>query len=426
MKKTVNVAIMGIGTVGGGTYEILTGNHDFLLRTQGIDFRVKKVLDKNLDRIRSFGIPESAAAASVDEIAADKDISVVVETMGGVEPAKTFIEKVLLSGKSVVTANKELVSKHWPALEAAARKGGAGLYFEASCVGGVPIIRALQESLQANRITSIVGIINGTTNYILTKMTEEGMSYDDALKEAQNLGYAEFNPTADVEGFDAAYKLSILSSLAFHTCVPYQAVYREGIPQITKADIKTGLELGYRIKLLAIGKRKGNVIEVRVHPTFVPASHPLAGVGGSFNAVYVHGDYVDDLMFYGRGAGARPTGSAIVSDIVYAAKATAPVYSDFDNNGKVEEGVEITGDFRSKYYMAVSVKDVPGVLAAVTGVFAAHSVSIESVSQRSFGSGAAIVFLTHTAFESDIKAAVADIEDLDDTNKVESLIRVLE
>ena len=327
--------------------------------------------------------------------------------MGGVEPAKTFIEKLLLAGKSVVTANKELVSKHWPALEEAAKKGGAGLYFEASCVGGVPIIRALQEGLQANHITSIVGIINGTTNYILTKMTEEGMSYADALKEAQQLGYAEFNPTADVEGFDAAYKLSILASLAFHTCVPYQTIYREGITQISKADIKTGLELGYRVKLLAIGTRKDNVIEVRVHPTFVPASHPLAGVGGSFNAVFVHGDFVDDLMFYGRGAGARPTGSAIVSDVVYAAKASAPVYSS------------------SKYYFAVSVKDVPGVLAAVTGVFARHSVSIESVSQRSSGSGAAIVFLTHTAYESDIKAAVAEIEDLDDTNKVESLIRVL-
>ena len=425
MTKTVNVAIMGIGTVGGGTYEILTSNREFMLRTQGIDFRVKKVLDKDLERIRSFGIPESAAASSVDEIAADKDISIVVETMGGVEPAKTFIEKVLLSGKSVVTANKELVSKHWPALEAAAKKGGAGLYFEASCVGGVPIIRALQEGLQANHINSIVGIINGTTNYILTKMTEEGMGYHDALKEAQQLGYAEFNPTADVEGFDAAYKLSILASLAFHTCVPYQTIYREGITKISKADIKTGLELGYRIKLLAIGKRRGDVIEARVHPTFVPASHPLAGVGGSFNAVYVNGDFVDDLMFYGRGAGARPTGSAIVSDVVYAAKAAAPLYSDFVNDGKVADGIEITGDFSSKYYLAVSVKDVPGVLAAVAGVFAKHNVGIESVSQRSGGSGAVIVFLTHTALESDVKASVTDIEQLDDTNKVESLIRVL-
>lgn len=425
MKKTVNVAIMGIGTVGGGTYEILTSNHDFLLRTQGVDYRVTKVLDKNTDRLKMFGIPESCAAANVDDIANDDEISIVVETMGGVEPAKTFIEKMLLAGKSVVTANKELVSKHWSSLEAAARKGGAGLYFEASCVGGVPIIRALQESLQANHINSIVGIINGTTNYILTKMTEDGMSYADALKEAQQLGYAEFNPTADVEGFDAAYKLSILASLAFHTCVPYTEIYREGITKVTKADIKTGLELGYRIKLLAIGKRKGNVIEARVHPTFVPADHPLAGVSGSFNAVYVNGDFVDDLMFYGRGAGARPTGSAIVSDVVYASKRTEPLYSDFDNNGKVAEGIEVSKDFRSKYYIAVSVKDAPGVLAAVTGVFADHNVSIESVSQRAGGTGAVICFLTHTANESDVNKAVSDIESLDDTNKVVSLIRVL-
>ena len=207
--KTVNVAIMGIGTVGGGTYEILTENHDLLLKTQGIDFKVKKVLDKDISRIKRFGIPESAFASSIEDIISDDEISVVVETMGGVEPAKTFIEKVLLSGKSIVTANKELIAKHWPSLEQAAKKGKAGLYFEASCVGGVPIIRALQEGLQANNIEKIIGIINGTTNYILTKMTEENMSYAAALKEAQNLGFAEFNPTADVDGFDASYKLSI-------------------------------------------------------------------------------------------------------------------------------------------------------------------------------------------------------------------------
>lgn len=425
MSKTVNVAIMGIGTVGGGTYEILTKNHAFLLKTQGIDFQVAKVLDKNLERIESFGIPAEKAAASVDEIAADKDISIVIETMGGVEPAKTFIEKVLLAGKSVVTANKELISKHWTSLEAAAKKGGAGLYFEASCVGGVPIIRALQEGLQANHVNSIVGIINGTTNYILTKMTEEGMSYADALKEAQQLGYAEFNPTADVEGFDASYKLGILSSLAFHTCIPYQRVYREGISKITKADIKAGKEMGYVIKLLAIGKRVGNVVEVRVHPTFVPISHPLAGVSGSFNAVFVNGDFVDDLMFYGRGAGARPTGSAIVSDVVYAAKQISPVYTDFDNNGEVEKGIEISTDFMSKYYLSVSVKDAPGVLAALAGIFAKNSVSIETVLQRGQSGGATISFLTHMSSESDIRSAVTEIEELDDSNKVVSLIRVL-
>lgn len=424
MDKIVNVAIMGIGTVGGGTYEILTENHDFLLKNQGIDFRVKKVLDKNLERIRSFGIPAEKAASSVDEIAADKDISVVVETMGGVEPAKTFIEKVLLSGKNVVTANKELISKHWPELEAAAKKGGAGLYFEASCVGGVPIIRALEESLQANRINSLVGIINGTTNYILTKMTEEGMSYEAALKEAQQLGYAEFDPTSDVEGYDAAYKLSILSSLAFHTCVPYTCVYREGITKITKTDIKMGSEMGYVIKLLAIGKRTGDGVEVRVHPTFVPKSHPLAGVGGSFNAVFLNGDFVDDLMFYGRGAGARPTGSAIVSDIVYAAKRVSPLYSDFDNSGKAE--VEISSDYVCKYYISISVNDATGVLASLSNVFAKNNVSIENLIQKGENGRAAIFFLTHACKESDVRRAVSEIEKYDGTNRVENLIRVLE
>ena len=423
--KKVHVAIMGIGTVGGGTYEILTKNHDFMLKNHGIDFCVKKVLDKNLERIASFGIPENAVASSADEIANDEDISIVIETMGGVEPAKTFIEKMLLAGKSVVTANKELISKHWPSLEATAKKGGAGLYFEASCVGGVPIIRALEESLQANHVNSLVGIINGTTNYILSKMTEEGMSYADALKEAQQLGYAEFNPTADVEGFDASYKLSILSSLAFHTCIPGTKVYREGITNVTKADIKAGKELGYVIKLLAIGKRHGNDVEVRVHPTFVPQSHPLAGVSGSFNAVFVNGDFVDDLMFYGRGAGSRPTGSAIVSDVVYAAKRTSPLYSDFENNGEVSPEINISTDFTSKYYLSASVKDAPGVLASLATVFAKNNVSIETVLQRGGVGGAVVCFLTHPAKESDIRKSIAEIEELDDENKVVSFIRVL-
>ncbi|MBP5648660.1 MAG: homoserine dehydrogenase [Clostridia bacterium] len=424
--KTVNVAIMGIGTVGGGTYEILTENHDLLLKTQGIDFKVKKVLDKDISRIKRFGIPESAFASSIDDILSDDDISIVVETMGGVEPAKTFIEKVLLSGKSIVTANKELIAKHWPSLEQAAKKGKAGLYFEASCVGGVPIIRALQEGLQANNIEKIIGIINGTTNYILTKMTEENMSYAAALKEAQNLGFAEFNPTADVDGFDASYKLSILSSLAFNTCIPITSVYREGITGITVEDIAAGKELGYVIKLLAIGKKNGTDVEVRVHPAFVPVSHPLASVGGSFNAVFVKGDFVDELMFYGRGAGARPTGSAIVSDIVYASKRTSPLYTTFDNNGKLDGSVNISGDFTSKFYISVSVKDIPGVLSSIAGIFASNNVSIESVVQKGKDGIAFIRFLTHAAKESEIRRAISEFSELDKSNRVISMIRVLE
>ncbi|MBP5593197.1 MAG: homoserine dehydrogenase [Clostridia bacterium] len=424
--KTVNVAIMGIGTVGGGTYEILTENHDLLLKTQGIDFKVKKVLDKDISRIKRFGIPESAFASSIDDILSDDDISIVVETMGGVEPAKTFIEKVLLSGKSIVTANKELIAKHWPSLEQAAKKGKAGLYFEASCVGGVPIIRALQEGLQANNIEKIIGIINGTTNYILTKMTEENMSYAAALKEAQNLGFAEFNPTADVDGFDASYKLSILSSLAFNTCIPITSVYREGITGITVEDIAAGKELGYVIKLLAIGKKNGTDVEVRVHPAFVPVSHPLASVGGSFNAVFVKGDFVDELMFYGRGAGARPTGSAIVSDIVYASKRTSPLYTTFENNGKLDGSVNISGDFTSKFYISVSVKDIPGVLSSIAGIFASNNVSIESVVQKGKDGIAFIRFLTHAAKESEIRRAISEFSELDKSNRVISMIRVLE
>lgn len=424
--RIVNVAIMGIGTVGGGTYEILTKNHDLLLKTQGIDFRVKKVLDKNKERLEKFSVPAGAFASGIDEVVSDKDISIVVETMGGVEPAKTFIEKALLAGKHVVTANKELIAKHWPSLESAAKKGGAGLYFEASCVGGVPIIRALNEGLQANNIERIVGIINGTTNYILTKMTEENMSYADALKEAQQLGFAEFNPSADVDGFDASYKLSILSSLAFHTCIPVSYVYREGITTVSTDDIAAGKELGYVIKLLAIGKRNGNDIEVRVHPTFVPVSHPLAFVGGSFNAVFVKGDFVDELMFYGRGAGARPTGSAIVSDVVYAALRSSPLYSTFDNNGKLADSIVIQNDFTGKYYISIAVKDVPGVLSSISGIFAKNGVSIESVVQKGKGGSASIRFLTHAAKESAIRKAVSEFVSPDGDNKLMSMIRVLE
>lgn len=431
--KKINVAIMGIGTVGGGTYEILTKNRDFLRKTQGVDFEVTKVLDKNLERIRSFGIPDGKAASSVDEIAADKDISIVVETMGGVEPAKTFIEKVLHAGKSVVTANKELVSKHWPSLEAAAKKGGAGLYFEASCVGGVPIIRALQEGLQANKVDSLVGIINGTTNYILSKMTDEGVSYADALKEAQQLGYAEFNPTADVEGFDAAYKLSILSSLAFHTKVPLDKVYREGITGISKLDIAYGEELGYVLKLLAIGKNDGaGRIEVRVHPAFIRKDHPLASVNDSFNAVFLQGDSVGEIMLYGRGAGSLPTGSAIVSDVIYAATHADHKYATFKNTQLAEKGVRFVTDFQSRYYIRFTAHDRAGVLAKVAGVFAKYNISIVDFIQKGEdfdraegeGEGIPVILITHTTSEFSVRRAVEKIAALDGIVQVNSVIRV--
>ncbi|MCI8459489.1 MAG: homoserine dehydrogenase [Clostridia bacterium] len=424
--KRVNVAIMGLGVVGGGTYDILTGNHDHIKRTQGVDIRVKKVLDRDRERVLGRGVPESAFTDSIDELAADKDIDIVVETMGGVEPAKTFIIRMLQSGKSVVTANKELISKYWYALEPVAKANGVGLYFEASCVGGVPIIRTLTESMQANRVRELYGIINGTTNYILTKMTEDGSSYEAALREAQQLGYAEFNPTADVDGFDAMYKLSILSSLAFHTTVPYGNIYREGITRITAEDIKSARDLGYVIKLLAIGRRENDRVEARVHPTFVPVDHPLAGVRGSFNAVWLTGDYVDDIMLYGRGAGARPTGSAIVSDVVFCAKRKTHEYTDFGIAEKADSHIEFATDFSSKYYLAVTACDRAGVLAAVTKILGECGVSIRNILQKGGeGEYAPVTFLTHTAKEKSVMTALEKIDKLESVRSIDSCIRCL-
>lgn len=424
--QQVKIAIMGIGTVGGGTYEILTGNRELIKNTRGLDIEVKKILDRSVENVAARGIDVQKACTDLNEIIGDPEISIVVETMGGVEPARTFILRVLAAGKSVVTANKELISKHGHELEAAAQKTGAGLYFEASCVGGVPVIRTLTDSMQANHITELLGIINGTTNYILTRMSEDGMSYDAALREAQNLGYAEFDPTADVEGFDAMYKLSILGSLAFHTCIPYTEIYREGITKITAKDISVGKELGYTLKLLAIGKRCGNRVEARVHPTFVPNTHPLASVSGAFNAVFIKGDYVDDIMLYGRGAGAQPTGSAIVSDVIVCAGRDVHPYSDYENNGKLSPDITMNTDFSSRYYLSMKLLDEPGVLAKITGILGEYGVSIHKAMQHGDAEDCApVVFFTHTTNEAAVKKALQALTGLKEVKSFDSLIRVL-
>ena len=285
--KKVGVAILGLGVVGGGTYRILTEKKEYFQKTQKVDVTVESVLEKFRDRALALGVPEENIAANIEEVVCNPQVDIVVEVMGGVEPARTFVLTALRAGKTVVTSNKELFCKHWHELEAAAKKSNAGLYFEASCVGGVPIIRTLIDGMQANKIQTLMGIINGTTNYILTKMSDEGLEYADVLRQAQELGYAEKDPTADVEGYDASYKLSILSSLAFSKKVPLDKVYREGITKISKTDIENGKKLGYVVKLLGIGKQTENGVEVRVHPTFIPKNHPLAMVNDSFNAVYL-------------------------------------------------------------------------------------------------------------------------------------------
>ena len=424
MKKH-KIAIMGFGTVGGGTYDILTQNRDHIRSTQGVDIEVKYVLDRSAECLEKRGADKSLFCSDVDALAADKEVELVVETMGGVEPAKTFITKMLRAGKSVVTANKELLAKSWSELEPIAKENGCGLFFEASCVGGVPIVRALGESFQGDKVQSIYGIINGTTNYILSKMSAEGVSYSQALAQAQALGFAEANPTSDVEGYDVAYKLSILGSLAFHTSLPYQSIYREGITRVTAADIINAKRLGYEIKLLAIGKRCGNDIEARVHPVFVEKNHPLASVSGAFNAVYLHGDFVGDLMFYGAGAGAHPTGSAIVSDIVKAL-CGKPTYCDFDNNGKLDKSVNLVGDFLSGYYICVTVDDKAGVLSRISTILSDNGVSIKAATQvPSDGNAATVVFLTHPSREHSVMRSLESIGKLASVRNIDSMIRVL-
>lgn len=425
--KKLGVAILGLGVVGGGTYQILTQNKEFYKRTQNLDITVETVLELNKDRINALDIPEENVATSIEEVVTNPKVDVVVEVIGGVGVAKTFVLKALMSGKTVVTSNKELVCKYWYELEAEAKKMGAGLFFEASCVGGVPIIRTLLDGTQANNITSIAGIINGTTNYILTKMEQEGMGYEEALKQAQELGYAELNPTADVEGFDSTYKLSILSSMAFNKRIPYENIYREGITKITSEDIACGKKLGYKIKLLAIGKLTDAGVEVRVHPAFVPANSMLASVNDAFNAVKLVGDSVDEVMLYGRGAGALPTGSAIVSDVIYAGKQNEYTYATFDNTKEADKSTKFVSDFRTKYFIRLTVDDKAGVLHKVSGMFSKNGISINQVKQEANkGKYVQIVIITHETQEFSVRKTLEKLESTEGVVSIDSLIRVEE
>ncbi|MBR2448817.1 MAG: homoserine dehydrogenase [Clostridia bacterium] len=423
--KKAGVAILGLGVVGGGTYQILTEKKEYFKKTQGVDLTVECVLELNKERALSLGVEENRIASSIEEVVTNPNVDIVVEVIGGTGVAKNFVLKALMSGKTVVTSNKELFAKHWPELEEAAKKMNAGLFFEASCVGGVPIIRTLQEGMQANKIVSIKGIINGTTNYILTKMANEGSSYEEALKEAQRLGYAEFNPTADVEGFDATYKLSILSSLAFNKKICIENVYREGITGVNKEDIAYGKEMGYTLKLLGIGKDTEKGVEVRVHPTFVKNENPLASVNDSFNAVHLVGDSVGEIMLYGRGAGALPTGSAIVSDVIFAAKHDEYFYASFENNEKGNAAVKFASDFTSQYYIRLSVADKAGVLSKISGVFAKNNVSISEVKQVAEDDGSAqIIIITHICHESLVKKTLEKLKTLEEMFEVKGVIRM--
>lgn len=421
--RRIQIGFLGFGNIGTGVYKILQEHGSEITDTQDCRITVKKILVRDITKKRPIEIDRSILTDNPDDILNDPEISIVAEFMGGENPALNYLLKALNNGKSVVTANKEVIARHWEKLDEAASASGAGLYYEASVCGGIPVIKAIQESLQANRIERIMGIINGTTNYILTKMSENNESFSDALRKAQELGYAEPDPTADVEGFDAAFKLSILSTLCFRKRVHLENILREGITNITLEDISYGRELGYALKLLAIAKDNAGRVEVRVHPTFIPLNHPLSSVRSSFNAVYLKGDCVGDMMFYGRGAGDLQTGSAVVSDILTACKKE----HRYMNFGEKTVDAVYNDDWQTKYYIRLTVKDQPGVLGAIAGYFGKYKVSIASVIQKGYGNTTApLIFVTHEASEKSIQKAISEIRESSCVVSVDNIIRVEE
>jgi len=373
-----------------------------------VAFQVEKVLVRTLAKKRNWDVPAELLTDCAEDVLENPQIDIIMEFMGGEQPAASYMIRALENGKTVVTANKMALASHWDEIVAAAKEHGAGLYYEASVCGAIPIIRAMNDSLQANRISSVMGIINGTTNYILTRMSREGAAYEDVLADAQRLGLAEPDPTADVEGYDAAYKLSILSTLAFHRHVPVENIYREGITGVTPLDVLCGKEFGLTLKLLAIAKEEDGKIQARVHPTFVPDSHPLAGVGDAFNAVYVNGHACGEMMFYGRGAGDMPTASALVSDLVKAARAKKHQLPAVGG-----ESCVMADDWTCVHFVRMRAKDEPGVLALVSGKFAEHDVSIASMVQkggRDERGYVQLILLTHSASERAVRLALDQLD----------------
>lgn len=417
------IGMLGCGNVGCGVYNLLKDMAEDIAHRDKLSIQVKKILVRDKAKQRE-GIPAELLTTNAKDILEDEDITLVIECMGGEEPATTLMAEALKRGKTVVTANKMAIALNWHILHNAAIEGGAGLQFEASVCGAVPVIRVLNNSMQANRITQVMGIVNGTTNYILSKMTDEMRPYAEVLAEAQALGLAEPDPASDVGGFDAAYKLSILSSLAFHARVPYDKVYREGIENVQVQDIAAGKDLGYRLKLLAIGKREGDVVDVRVHPAFVPDNHPLASVGGAFNAVFLTGNACGDMMLYGRGAGSMPTAGAILSDVVYSLTNPEPKHPSFENNNTLHPSLSITDNWQCGFYLRFSAMNRPGVLGHITTKLGQHGVSISSILQRKAeGEGdVPVIVITHRAFEKDVQAALKEIDPA--IARVESALRV--
>ncbi len=395
----------------------------FILGT-GIRLQVVKVAVRNISKARDVNLAEGVLVRDAQAVVESPEVDLVVELIGGIEPARGLISGALRLGKPVVTGNKELLANVGHELWAQSDECGADLLFEAAVAGGIPLVRALRESLRGEPVSRVMGIVNGTTNFILTKMTEEGADYSAALSEAQRLGFAERDPTADVEGFDAGAKAAIIASIAFGAHVVAGDVYHEGISGITAADIAVARRLGYVVKLLGIAERQGDSVAVRVHPAMVPLTHPLASVRDSYNAVFVEGDAVGSLMFYGRGAGGFPTASAVLGDVIDAAvnlvKGTHGTIGSF-----ARVPVVPIDETSSQYLVGLDVEDKPGVLHAITGIFAAHGVSIRAAEQEGIGTDARLVFITHTARESDMQACLREFRGLGVVRRTSGLLRVI-
>lgn len=427
--KKVKIALLGLGNVGRGVWNILQMNGEEIIKRSGCQVEVAKILVRDPSKARAVKVPEELITTDFDEILNDDSIKIIVEVMGGIEPAKEFILKSLSKKKHIVTANKMLLATYGDELFKKADEEEVMLNYEASVAGGVPIIQAINESLTANKIENLYGIINGTTNFILSKMELEGSDFDDVLKEAQEKGYAEADPTSDIEGFDAQYKLAILSSLAFGTKVKIDDVYREGITKITSKDIRYAKDFGLVIKLLAIAKEIDGKLQLRVHPTMIPETHPLANVHDSFNAVFIKGNAVDDLMFYGRGAGDLPTGSAVVADIVSILRSNV----DTENRLPVEKNnlwhkeIGEINDITSRYYIRTTVTDRPGVLGEITAIFGRHGVSLRSVIQRGRIKNeeeVGLVLVTHYTKEEQLQGAINEVKDMESVKEINNMIRI--
>lgn len=423
-EKKIKVALLGLGTVGTGVYKLIHRRADIMERTIGAELELTKILVHNMSKSRA-GIDASLLTDNWDEILEDKEIQIVIELIGGIEPAKTMILDALHAGKHVVTANKDLVAEHGKELLDAAEEGGCDFLFEAAVAGGIPIIRPLKQCLAGNEISEVIGIVNGTTNYILTKMFEENMSFEAALAKATELGYAEADPTADVEGLDAGRKVAIMASIAFRSRVVFQDVYTEGITKITAEDITYAKEFDSVIKLLGVAHNTENGIEVGVYPMLLNKDHPLASVRDSFNAVFVHGDAVDDAMFYGRGAGELPTASAVMGDIIDVARDL-----QYKCTGRIsctcykELPIKVFDDVKNKFFIRMQVKNQPGVLACIAQVFGDHKVSIARVVQKHVQDNQAeLVIVTEKVKEYHLKDALKELKEIDSILEISSVIR---